>query len=107
MRIRLFTLARSVWRGFVRGGSAIGRFEVWAITAVCRWLAAEFGRDELYLFGGLALLGIGSWELGVTVHPAFKAAAFIVPGAAFVWLSLPTRAPFFEPPALDPKRRGD
>lgn len=46
-----------------------------------------FGRDDLVVLGGLAMLTAGAWStLGL--------AALSLPGAVLVWYALPTRPPF-------------
>lgn len=59
-----------------------------AWRAVRAGVAREVGRDELFLAGGLGLLGYG-----LSLTP-WLPAAFIVPGAVLVWMALPPRRPF-------------
>lgn len=63
-------------------------------------ISNEVGRDELFLGVGLGLLGYGLW-----LTP-WSPAAFIVPGAALVWMALPPRKPFVVTPAKGEDRRG-
>lgn len=58
-------------------------------------IAAEVGRDEVLLVTGLALLVLGLW-------PIVGWASLIVPGGAFTWLALPSRAPFVKSEAGGP-----
>jgi len=64
-----------------------------------RAIASEVGRDELFLAAGLGLLGYGLW-----LTP-WQPAAFIVPGAALVWMALPPRRPFVVTPPKAEERR--
>lgn len=59
-----------------------------AVAALRAGVAREIGRDELFLAGGLGLLGYGLW-----LTP-WAPAAFIVPGGVLVWMALPPRRPF-------------
>ncbi len=88
---------------------AFGTSATTRARSVAAAIAGEFGRDEVFLYGGLALVAFACWTLGDVVHPAFDAAAVGVPGAVFVWLALPARDPFIKrQPVLEPpKRRAD
>lgn len=71
-----------------RRGRTILRVIGRAVSAAGRAVAAEIGRDELFLVAGLGLVGYGLW-----LTP-WQPAAFIVPGVALVWMALPPRHPF-------------
>lgn len=59
----------------------------------------EVGADELYLWGGLALVATGFWDV-------WRPASFIAPGMALIWIAMPQRAPFVHraPAAPDSKK---
>lgn len=65
------------------------------------WLAlrAIIGLDEVLLLVGFGLITVALW-------PAIGRLALLIPGAAIIWLVLPTRAPFLHrPSANDPPTR--
>lgn len=70
------------------------------VRALVAGVSSEVGRDELFLAGGLGLVGYG---LSLTPWPA---SAFIVPGGVLVWMALPPRRPFVVTVAKTEDRRG-
>jgi len=66
------------------------------VARVATAIASEIGRDEIYFYGGLVLVAIGCWDL-------WRPGAFIVPGVALIWVSMPCRAAFVDRPQ-EPKK---
>lgn len=65
-----------------------------------------FGADEFVLIGALVLLTAGLWS-------AVGMLALVAPGAALLWIAVPSRAPFVirpeapQGPAVKPERQTD
>jgi len=54
-------------------------------------VAGEVGRDEVHFYGALVLVAAGCWEW-------WRPGAFLIPGAALLWVSLPMRSAFIDRP---------
>ena len=52
-------------------------------------VAGLFGFHEVSILAAVALLAVGCWTM-----PSWKAGAFLVCGAIWLWIVLPTRQPF-------------
>lgn len=50
-------------------------------------IAAEVGRDELFILAALLLIATGFWDL-------WRPGSYLAPGGVLLWLALPTRARF-------------
>jgi fatty acid desaturase len=64
---------------------------------LARALPAAFDKDDALLLVGLLLLIAGLWTWS-------RALALIAPGLILVWVFLPSRPPFVEPPAPRARR---
>lgn len=60
-----------------------------ALNVAAVAVAGEFGRDELYFYGGLALIAAGCWDV-------WRPGAFLFPGFVLLWVSLPMRTGFVD-----------
>lgn len=58
----------------------------------------DIGRDEVVLLWSVALLTYGAMPLAVRWCGDGRV-AFVIPGIIGLWLAVPTRGPFKQPPA--------
>jgi hypothetical protein len=66
-----------------------------AVRAVAGGVVALL--EELTVAAGLVLVVIGLW-------PWLQQSALLVPGAVLIWMALPTRARFVEPPSTSQQK---